>query len=56
MWAAPEAVRRTAGWYREYDRAPATAGTLVDDDLEAYQRAARAAGLAWAQSEDSVPK
>jgi CDP-glucose 4,6-dehydratase len=54
VWAAPEAVRRTAAWYREYDRTPARAAELVDHELEAYQQAAREAGLPWAQSEDNV--
>jgi CDP-glucose 4,6-dehydratase len=48
VWDPTEAVRRTASWYREYYRAPASARELVDHELEAYQDDARAAGLAWA--------
>jgi CDP-glucose 4,6-dehydratase len=48
VWDAQTAVRRTATWYREYYRAPATARKLVEDHLRAYQAEARAAGLPWA--------
>lgn len=48
VWDAQTAVRRTASWYREYDRAPATARERVEDQLLAYQDDARAAGLTWA--------
>ena len=48
VWDAQTAVRRTASWYREYYRAPATARELVEDQLPAYQDDARAAGLPWA--------
>jgi CDP-glucose 4,6-dehydratase len=45
VWDGEEAVRRTAAWYREYDRDPAAARALVDEQLRAYQDDARAAGL-----------
>jgi CDP-glucose 4,6-dehydratase len=48
VWDPSEAVRRTASWYREYYRAPASARALVEHELEAYQDDARAAGLTWA--------
>ena len=48
VWDAPTAVRQTASWYRDYYRDPAVGRTLVDDQLTAYQDAARAAGLSWA--------
>jgi CDP-glucose 4,6-dehydratase len=48
VWDGEEAVRRTAAWYREYDRDPAAARALVDEQLRAYQDDARAAGLPWA--------
>lgn len=48
VWDANSAVRRTAAWYREYDRAPATARELVEHQLREYQDDARAAGLPWA--------
>jgi CDP-glucose 4,6-dehydratase len=48
VWDAPTAVHHTAGWYREYYRAPATARELVQHQLTAYQDDARAAGQAWA--------
>jgi CDP-glucose 4,6-dehydratase len=48
VWDGEEAVRRTAAWYREYDRDPAAARDLVDEQLRAYQDDARAAGLPWA--------
>jgi hypothetical protein len=48
VWDPSEAVRRTASWYREYYRAPATARELVEHELEAYQDDARLAGLTWA--------
>ena len=48
VWDAQTAVRRTASWYREYYRAPATARRLVEDQLQTYQDDARAAGLSWA--------
>ncbi len=48
VWDAETAVRRTASWYREYYRAPASARGLVDHELSAYQDDARAAGLVWA--------
>ena len=48
VWDAPTAVRQTASWYREYYRAPASARELVEDELQAYQDDARAAGLPWA--------
>jgi CDP-glucose 4,6-dehydratase len=48
VWAAQAAVRETAAWYREYHRDPGTARTLVENQLVAYQRDARAAGLPWA--------
>jgi CDP-glucose 4,6-dehydratase len=51
VWDPSTAVRRTASWYREYHRAPARARELVDDELRAYQRDARAAGLPWATTE-----
>ena len=50
VWDAPTAVARTAAWYREYYRAPSAARDLVDDELRTYQRDARDAGLAWAES------
>ena len=50
VWDAPTAVARTAAWYREYYRAPSAARDLVDDELRSYQRDAREAGLAWAES------
>ncbi len=57
VWDPPTAVRRTASWYREYYRAPARARDLVDDELQAYQDDARAAGLVWARDvgERSIP-
>jgi CDP-glucose 4,6-dehydratase len=51
VWPATTAVRRTASWYREYYRAPATARELVEHELEAYQQDARAAGLSWARED-----
>jgi len=48
VWDARTAVRRTAEWYREYYRAAAAARELVEHQLQEYQDAARAAGLAWA--------
>ncbi len=48
VWEAQTAVRQTASWYREYYRTPDSARSLVDDQLRAYQDAARAAGLPWA--------
>jgi CDP-glucose 4,6-dehydratase len=48
VWAPEVAVQRTASWYREYYRAPATARELVEDQLRTYQDDARAAGLPWA--------
>jgi CDP-glucose 4,6-dehydratase len=55
VWDASAAVQRTADWYREYDRAPARARRLVNDELEAYQAHARAAGLAWAGGGGQAP-
>ena len=52
VWDAQTAVRRTASWYREYYRAPARSRALVDDELQAYQDDARAAGLPWATRHD----
>jgi CDP-glucose 4,6-dehydratase len=49
VWDPQTAVSRTAAWYREYYRAPATAGALVEHELSAYHDDARAAGLAWAR-------
>jgi CDP-glucose 4,6-dehydratase len=40
VWDAPEAVRRTAAWYRGYARDPRRARSLVEDDLAAYAAAA----------------
>jgi CDP-glucose 4,6-dehydratase len=48
VWDPETAVRRTASWYREYYRAPASARGLVEDEFRAYQADARAAGLPWA--------
>ena len=48
VWDAPEAVRRTAAWYRGYDQDPAAARRLLDEQLRAYQDDAAAAGLPWA--------
>jgi len=48
VWDVLTAVRRTADWYREYDRAPADARSLVQDQLRGFQDDARAAGQAWA--------
>jgi CDP-glucose 4,6-dehydratase len=48
VWDPTEAVRRTASWYREYYRAPASARSLVEHELLAYRDDARAAGLTWA--------
>ncbi|HEY3544615.1 MAG TPA: NAD-dependent epimerase/dehydratase family protein, partial [Propionicimonas sp.] len=50
VWAAQRAVRESAEWYREYYRAPARARELVDDQLEAFERDAAAAGVAWART------
>lgn len=52
VWDGPTAVRQTASWYREYYRAPASARDLVDDQLRAYERDARAAGLPWTTAEE----
>lgn len=52
VWDGPTAVRQTASWYREYYRAPARARDLVDDQLNAYQRDAQAAGLPWTIGEE----
>jgi CDP-glucose 4,6-dehydratase len=52
VWEPETAVRRTAAWYREYYRAPASARELVDDELQAYHDDARAAGLPWAGGEE----
>jgi CDP-glucose 4,6-dehydratase len=52
VWDPSTAVRRTASWYREYYRAPARARELVDDELQAYEEDARAAGLSWATAEE----
>jgi CDP-glucose 4,6-dehydratase len=49
VWDPSTAVRRTASWYREYYRAPATARDLVEHELQAYQDDARVAGLVWAR-------
>jgi CDP-glucose 4,6-dehydratase len=54
VWEPATAVRRTASWYREYYRAPVSARDLVDDELQAYQEDARAAGLPWAISQDGT--
>ena len=48
VWDPSTAVRRTASWYREYYRAPATARDLVQHELQDYQDDARVAGLVWA--------
>ncbi len=53
VWDGDEAVRRTAAWYREYDRDPHVARSLVDDQLRAYQADAQAAGLSWAAAVDA---
>jgi len=55
VWDAATAVRRTASWYREYYRAPAEARTLVEQELDAYQHDARAAGLRWAREHVEGP-
>ena len=55
VWDTQTAVRRTASWYREYHRAPATARALVEDHLRAYQDDARAAGLPWAVADEDGP-
>lgn len=52
VWGAEEAVRRTASWYREYYRAPASARELVQDQLRAYQADAHTAGLTWANEQE----
>ncbi len=54
VWDAEIALRRTADWYREYYRAPARARALVEDDLHAYQAAARTAGLSWAATSEET--
>jgi CDP-glucose 4,6-dehydratase len=48
VWDPSTAVRRTAAWYRDYYRAPDRARELVEHELDAYKRDARAAGLPWA--------
>jgi CDP-glucose 4,6-dehydratase len=55
VWDGPAAVRRTAAWYRDYYRDPATARVLVDDQLDAYQDDARTAGLPWATAAEREP-
>ena len=50
VWDFPGAVERTIHWYRAFlsaNRQPATA--LVDDDIDAYARAAKKLGLSWTQ-------
>ena len=54
VWDAQTAVRRTANWYHEYYRAPATARELVHHQLQAYQDDARAARLPWAAEEGTT--
>ena len=51
VWDSKTAVRRTAGWYRAYYRAPDRARELVDDELEAYMADAKLAGRRWATAE-----
>ena len=53
VWDVETAVRRTADWYREYDRAPADARRLVQDQLRAFQDDARAAGQGWAGAREA---
>ena len=55
VWDAATAVRQTASWYREYYRAPVAARDLVEDQLRAYQDAARAAGLPWTGADEGRP-
>jgi CDP-glucose 4,6-dehydratase len=54
VWDAQTAVLRTANWYHEYYRAPATARELVEDDLRAFAADARTAGLPWAGAEEGT--
>jgi CDP-glucose 4,6-dehydratase len=50
VWDAAQAVRESAHWYREYYRSPAHARDLVEHQLDAFERDAAAAGVAWARS------
>ena len=50
VWDAAAAVRNTAAWYRDYYQRAGGARELVEDQLRAYESAARTAGLAWAGS------
>lgn len=52
VWDAATAVRLTAAWYRDYHRRAGAARELVDVELRTYRDAARAAGLAWAITEE----
>jgi CDP-glucose 4,6-dehydratase len=50
VWDAQRAVRESANWYREYYEAPLRARALVDDQLDAFERDAAGAGVAWART------
>jgi CDP-glucose 4,6-dehydratase len=43
LWRAPEAVRRSAVWYRGYHEDPRESRRLLDEDLSAYAAAIEAA-------------
>jgi CDP-glucose 4,6-dehydratase len=48
VWDSHTAVRRTAGWYRDFYGAPDGARRLVDAELDSYVADARAATIPWA--------
>ncbi len=47
VWDTAAAVRHTAAWYREFYGRAGGARELVEDQLRAYESAAREAGLTW---------
>jgi len=54
VWDATTAVRLTATWYRDYYRRPGAARALVEEQLLAYTRDARAASQAWAAETGTI--
>ncbi len=56
VWNAQAAVRHTATWYREHDRDPSVvaAREMLRGQVQAYEDDARAAGLAWAATEQGA--
>ncbi len=53
VWDVETAVRRTADWYREYDRAPANAPQPGPGSAPRLRDDARAAGHAWAGAREA---